>query len=109
MDVFGTALRMTRNRDAALELANGVFYKAYQNLHAYDDTRPLRPWLLRITTNETLNWLRSRRRERDHVLEGETGEIALELTPGSATDDPEYAELMLEQRDGVRLDLAALP
>src|SRR5687767_15647032 len=107
MDVFGTALRMTRNRDAALELTNGVFYKAYQNLHTYDDTRPLRPWLLRIATNETLNWLRSQRRERDHVLEGEAGETALELTAGA--EDPEYAALLLEQREAVRDALATLP
>lgn len=109
MDVFGTTLRLTRNRDAALELTNGVFYKAYQNLHAYDDTRPLRPWLLRIATNETLNWLRSQKREREHLLEGESGETALELTPGAEAEDPEYAALLLEQQDTVRQALAGLP
>ena len=109
MDVFGTALRLTRNRDAALELANSVFFKAFQNLHAYDDTRPLRPWLIRIATNDTLNWLRSQRRERDHVLEGESGELALELTQGSETEDPEYAALLREKREAVRDALMLLP
>ena len=109
MDVFGTALRLTRNRDAALELTNGVFYKAYLNLETYDDTRPLRPWLLRIATNETLNWLRSQRRVRDHLLEGEAGETALELTAGSDAEDPEYAALLLERRGAVRDALATLP
>ena len=109
MDVFGTALRLTRNRDAALELSNGVFFKAYQNLHAYDDSRPLRPWLLRITTNETLNWLRSKRRDRDHLLEGESGETALELTAGSDAEDPEYAALLRERRELVRDALMQLP
>jgi RNA polymerase sigma factor (sigma-70 family) len=109
VDVFGTALRLTRDRDVALELANAVFYKAYQNLHAYDDTRPLRPWLLRITTNETLNWLRSRRRERDHLLEGESAETALEVTADTETQEPERAALLLEERESVRAALATLP
>ena len=109
MDVFGTALRMTRDRDAALELANAVFYKAYQNLHAYDETRPLRPWLLRIATNETLNWLRSRRRERDHVLEGESAETALEITADAESQEPERVALLLEERESVRAALATLP
>ena len=109
MDVFGTALRLTRDRDAALELANGVFYKAYQSLQSYDDTRPLRPWLLRIATNETLNWLRSRRRERDHLLEGESAETALELTANDEGEEPERAALLLEEREHVRAALATLP
>ena len=109
MDVFGTALRMTRDRDAALELANAVFYKAYQNLHAYDETRPLRPWLLRIATNETLNWLRSRRRERDHVLQGESAETALEITADAESQEPERVALLLEERESVRAALATLP
>ena len=109
MDVFGTSLRLTRDRDAALELANAVFYKAYQNLHAYDETRPLRPWLLRIATNETLNWLRSRRRERDHVLEGESAETALEVTADAEAQEPEHAALLLEEREAVRAALATLP
>ncbi|MGH2370616.1 MAG: RNA polymerase sigma factor, partial [Chloroflexota bacterium] len=55
-DVFGTALRLCHDRDVALELTNSIFFKVYQNLGAYEPGRPLRPWLLRIATNETLNW-----------------------------------------------------
>jgi RNA polymerase sigma-70 factor (ECF subfamily) len=109
VDVFGTTLRLTRDRDAALELTNAIFYKAYQNLHAYDDTRPLRPWLVRIATNETLNWLRSRRRDRDHLLEGESAETALEVTPDTESQEPERAALLLEERESVRTALATLP
>jgi len=106
-DVFGAVLRICRDRDHALELANSIFYKAYQNLHAFDDTRPLRPWLLRIATNEALNWLRSRRREREHVLDGEASETALLSVPGGA--EPEAEALQLEQRQSVREALARLP
>ncbi|MEJ7664513.1 MAG: sigma-70 family RNA polymerase sigma factor [Hymenobacter sp.] len=84
-DVFGTALRLTHDRDAALELTNSIFYKTYKNLDAYEPGRPLRPWLLRIATNETLNWLRGRRREREHVLSGEASDVAFEQLPAAPT------------------------
>jgi RNA polymerase sigma-70 factor (ECF subfamily) len=106
-DVFGTALRLCRDRDVALELTNTIFYKAYQNVHTYDVERPLRPWLLRIATNETLNWLRSQRREREHVLTSEASEVALDVAPGG--EDPEASVLQLERREGVRAALARLP
>lgn len=106
-DVFGTALRLTHDRDAALELTNSIFYKTYKNLDAYEPGRPLRPWLLRIATNETLNWLRSRRREREHVLSGEASDVAFEQLPGGT--DPEAAALSTERRETVREALARLP
>jgi RNA polymerase sigma-70 factor, ECF subfamily len=106
-DVFGTALRLTRDRDVALELTNSIFFKVYQNLHAFEPGRPLRPWLLRIATNESLNWLRSRRREREHVLGSEASDVAFEQLPGG--DDPEDAALIIERREGVRAALARLP
>ena len=107
--VFGTALRLCHNRDTALELSNTIFYKAYQNMHVYDAQRPLRPWLLRIATNETLNWLRSQRREREHVVEGEARETALDRAPGATEAEPEAVALRLERQDEVRAALARLP
>jgi RNA polymerase sigma factor (sigma-70 family) len=106
-DVFGAALRLCRDRDAALELTNTVFYKAYQHLESYDASRPLRPWLLRIASNETLNWLRSRKREREHELDGEARDVAFEQIAGG--EEPEVAALRLEQRELVRAALAQLP
>ena len=106
-DVFGTALRLTRDRDVALELTNSIFFKVYQNLEAFQPGRPLRPWLLRIATNEALNWLRSRRREREHVLGSEASDVAFEQLPGGA--DPEDAALTTARREAVRVALARLP
>jgi RNA polymerase sigma-70 factor (ECF subfamily) len=109
-DVFAVALRLVHDRETALELANAVFFKVHLNLDAYDPTRPLRPWLLRIATNEALNWLRSRRREREQVLGGEASDVALAQLPAAgAGDDPEAAVLAAERRDQVRAALARLP
>jgi RNA polymerase sigma-70 factor (ECF subfamily) len=106
-DVFGAAVRIVHDRDTALELANSIFYKVYRNLDAYDATRPLRPWLLRIATNETLNWVRARRRDQEHVVSGEAGAAALDTLSGGT--DPEAAALAAEQREAVRTALARLP
>ena len=54
--VYGTALRLIGDRDAALEVANTTFYKAYRALESVDLTRPLRPWLVRIASNEALGY-----------------------------------------------------
>jgi len=106
-DVFGVVLRLVHDRETALELANAVFFKVHQNLDAYDPARPLRPWLLRIATNEALNWLRSRRREREQVLGSEASDVALAQLP--AGEDPEAAALAVERREEVRGALARLP
>ena len=105
--VYGTALRLVGDRDAALDVANATFYKAYRALDSVDPMRPLRPWLVRIATNEALNWLRSRRREREQVLGSEASEVAFTQLP--AADDPEAAALASERREQVRAALARLP
>jgi RNA polymerase sigma factor (sigma-70 family) len=105
--VFGTALRLVGDRDAALELANAVFFRLARRLDRYDPARPLRPWVLRLATNEALNWLRARRRERGRVLGGAAGAAERANTAGGP--DPEAAALGAERRAAVRGALTRLP
>src|SRR5437899_12810399 len=51
-ELYGAALRILGDRDAALEATNNAFLKAYRAFDRYDRSRPLRHWLLRIATNE---------------------------------------------------------
>ena len=96
--VFGTVLRLVRDRNLAAEVSNRVFYRAYEHLASFDETRPLRPWLVRIAANEALNELRSRRREADHAMSGEAAAIELEQLAGG----PDPAELIpLRERSAV--------
>jgi RNA polymerase sigma-70 factor, ECF subfamily len=88
--VFGTALRLVRDRQLAAEVTNRAFYRAYEHLDSFDDSRPLRPWLVRIVANEALNELRARRRDADRTLGGEAGAIELEQLAGG----PDPAELV---------------
>jgi RNA polymerase sigma-70 factor (ECF subfamily) len=105
--VFGTALRLIRNREVAAEVANRVFFKAYRSLDDFDEHRPLRPWLLRIAANEALNELRSRNREAAHALAGEAAEIELERASGGV--DPAEAVPEAERAAAIRAAVERLP
>ncbi len=105
--VFGTALRLLRDREAAGDVANRAFFKAYQALAQFDQDRPLRPWLVRIATNEALNELRGRQREAAHTLAGEAAEIAFEQLQGAA--DPADQALATVPAEAIRAAVERLP
>jgi DNA-directed RNA polymerase specialized sigma24 family protein len=48
---------LVRDREVAAEVSNRTFYRAYEHLASFDESRPLRPWLVRIAANEGLNQL----------------------------------------------------
>ncbi|CAN5496746.1 sigma-70 family RNA polymerase sigma factor [soil metagenome] len=59
--IFGTALRLTRSRDEAEDLAQEAIVRAYE---AYDrfDGNNFKAWMLRIVTNLYINRYRQRQR-----------------------------------------------
>ena len=61
--VFNYLLRLVRNREDALDVAQDVFLKAYQNLPKLDDPAKFAGWLFRIAHNEAYSLLRKRRPE----------------------------------------------
>src|SRR5271165_1059818 len=63
--VYNYLLRITGNREDALDLAQDVFLKAYQNLRKLDDPGRFAPWLYRIAHNEAYSMFRKRRPEAD--------------------------------------------
>ncbi|MBP1972033.1 sigma-70 family RNA polymerase sigma factor [Cohnella thailandensis] len=58
-DVWNYAYFLTCRREAAEDIAQDVFVKAYQNLHNYRGESPIKPWLLSIARNTALDYLRS--------------------------------------------------
>ena len=66
--VYNYLLRITANREDALDLSQDVFLKAYQNLKRLDDPERFAPWLFRIAHNEACSLLRKRRPEADTEL-----------------------------------------
>jgi RNA polymerase sigma-70 factor, ECF subfamily len=63
--VYNYLLRITSNREDALDLTQDVFLKAYQNLRKLDDPGRFAPWLYRIAHNEAYSMFRKRRPEAD--------------------------------------------
>ena len=59
--VFNVALRMLRNRQDALDVAQTTFLKAFEHLGDYDPTFRFFSWLYRIAINESLNALALRK------------------------------------------------
>ena len=62
---------------AAEDVLQDVFIKAYVNLNDFDRARPLAPWLYRIAHNEAVSYLRKRNAE-PRLIDGEDGRLILE-------------------------------
>ena len=63
--VYNYLLRITGNREDALDLTQDVFLKAYQSLRKLDDPGRFAPWVYRIAHNEAYSMFRKRRPETD--------------------------------------------
>ncbi len=65
--VFNLALRWTRDRDDAADLAQEAFVRAYRKLATYNAAYAFRNWVLTICANQAKNRIRSEdRRRRAH-------------------------------------------
>jgi RNA polymerase sigma-70 factor (ECF subfamily) len=111
--VYNYLLRITANREDALDLTQDAFLKAYQNLRKLDDPGRFAPWLYRIAHNEAYSMFRKRKPETDvDSLAPEATEtkitvggssvfpIELSLAVASALD-----RLSVDQREAVVLKI----
>jgi RNA polymerase sigma-70 factor, ECF subfamily len=103
-EVYGVALRITGDRDAALDVASSTFLKAYRAFDRYDHTRPLRHWLLRIATNEAITYVRKRGRELKRRVDVEDASALAD--PAAA---PDAESLAREDRARIRSAVSLLP
>lgn len=74
--VYVTCFTYAGSREDALDITQNVFVKVYENARSFKGTGSFKAWLLRITHNEGLNWVRSHARLRDHT----------ELTPANSPE-----------------------
>ncbi len=59
--VYHTALAITRDRQAAEEILQDCFVRAYAHMDRVDPSLPLSPWLHRIAVNLSYNWATRRK------------------------------------------------
>lgn len=99
--LYAFCYRLTQSADAAADLAQDTFVRAWQYLGRFDPTRPFRPWLYAIAANRD-----SSRRRREEVRETVPLE---ELTVEPATPEDAATELERRQlRAAVRRAIAEL-
>ncbi|MGD9897636.1 MAG: RNA polymerase sigma factor [Calditrichaceae bacterium] len=58
--VFTIAMQMVRKKEAAEELTQDVFVKAYYNIQTYEGRGKFTTWLYKIVYNTCLNYLRKK-------------------------------------------------
>ena len=111
--VYNYLLRITANREDALDLTQDAFLKAYQNLRKLDDPGRFAPWLYRIAHNEAYSMFRKRRPETD-VDEIEPEATGTKITVGGSSVFPielslavasALDRLSLDQREAVVLKI----
>jgi RNA polymerase sigma-70 factor (ECF subfamily) len=92
--VFGIAYRASGDREVAAELAQEAFLRAHQALGSFDPERPFSPWLYRIATNLSLNWIARRRVETVALSEESTPRAAHRATPEDRVLELERAAIV---------------
>lgn len=86
--VFGTALRLTRNREEAEDLAQEAIVRAYEAFERFDGSN-FKAWMLRIVTNLYIN--KYRQRQRGPQL----GSLEDESTVEPVSDETEVPDRLL--------------
>jgi RNA polymerase sigma-70 factor (ECF subfamily) len=66
-EVYGVALRMTRNPQAAEDLVSDAYAKAWKALDQFQPGTNIRAWLYKILTNSYINGYRKKTREPEKV------------------------------------------
>lgn len=88
--VFSMALSFTRNRQAADDLAQEVFLKAYLALPRFHGRSEFGTWLYRISVNHIKDFLRKK---------GRAKEVSLDDVPEISFSDREQTERAEEERE----------
>ncbi len=99
--LYRHALGMVLQPDAAADLVQETFIKAYTSLNLCQDPARFRAWIFRILSNRCRDHLKNLR-QRTVPLEGDTA-----LT--SIRDDPEHGVEQRELREAVNHALSCLP
>jgi RNA polymerase sigma-70 factor (ECF subfamily) len=66
--LYGAAMRMTRNPSDAEDLVQETFAKAYASFHQFKPGTNLKAWLYRILTNTFINSYRKRQRQPQQAM-----------------------------------------
>ena len=114
--VHGVVSRMLRQADDVEDVVEETFWQAWRQASRFDRTRgAVQTWLLTIARSRALDRVRALRRRREEPLEGDDGQVVVQLaTEGNPELDVEASErrrlvvaalsgLPVEQREALEL------
>jgi RNA polymerase sigma-70 factor, ECF subfamily len=110
--LYGAALRMTRNPADAEDLVQETFLKAYSAFHTFRAGTNLKAWLYRILTNTYINGYRKRQRQPLQAPTEEISDWQLAQAGGHTSQGLPSAEMEALDRlpdDAVKAALQQLP
>ena len=104
--LFGTALRLTRDREDANDLAQEALVRAYEAFDRFDGNN-FKAWLLRILTNLYINRYRQKRRVAGTTSLDDDDNTIQPVAPAEELPDRQLLDTMLASE--VEEALAAIP
>jgi RNA polymerase sigma-70 factor (ECF subfamily) len=110
--LYGAALRMTRNPADAEDLVQETFLKAYAAFHQFEQGTNLKAWLYRILTNTYINSYRKRQRQpiqapTDEITDWQIAEASSHMSTGLKSAEAEALDRLPDS--DVKDALQALP
>ncbi|MBV7294831.1 sigma-70 family RNA polymerase sigma factor [Corynebacterium sp. TAE3-ERU12] len=110
--LYGAALRMTRNPSDAEDLVQETYIKAFQGFHSFKPGTNLKAWMYRILTNAYINDYRKAQRRpaefaTDDITDHQIAQTASHLSTGLRSAEVEALESLPD--DEIRQALEALP
>lgn len=115
--LFGAAMRYTRNRSDAEDLVQDAMTKAYQAFHQYEPGTNLRAWLYRVLTTTWINrYRKAQRRPQEVSVDGvrdgleDAGDFSLfDRLEGGSSPSAEFEVMQQLPAEAVRAALDELP
>jgi RNA polymerase sigma-70 factor, ECF subfamily len=93
--LYNFVFRLTNDRDAAEDLTQISFVKAWRNMKRFDPERNFRTWLYAIAKNTTFDWFKKKKELPFSKFEDEKGGNALE----NISDDNILPDEILEKKN----------
>lgn len=108
--MYGTALRLTRNPSDAEDLLQETSLKAFQAFKQYEDGTNLRAWLYKIMVNTFISSYRKAKRQPQTVSEAESEDFSLfDRLAAASSETPEAVILDQIPDEKVKEALEELP
>jgi RNA polymerase sigma-70 factor (ECF subfamily) len=101
--VYRTALGIVGDTEAAADLLQDVFLRLHRFAGRVDESRPLEPWLYRVTANLSYTWVKRRKRWFSPL------EDIAEWLSGNKKQTPHHLAELDEESQQVRQAISTLP